>query len=110
MPQFKEGDKVRVVSRSVTEDDRKSSTYFEHMSGLTGVVQNLYGADGVAVKIDTTSISKVTGDVHKESIRRMREKFLQNISEEQRKQLTAEEQNFDAHYMLLVKSDDLEKV
>ena len=107
---FKEGDRVKVVARKVTEDDRKSNAYFEHMAGLTGVVQNVYGANEIAVKVELESLSKVTNDVHKESIKRMREKFLGSISEEQKKQLTSEELNFDAHYMMLVRGADLEKV
>lgn len=107
---FKEGDRVKVVSRKVTEDDRKTNAYFEHMAGLTGVVQNVYGANEIAVKVELESLSKVTNDVHKESIKRMREKFLGSISEEQKKQLTSEELNFDAHYMMLVRGADLEKV
>jgi hypothetical protein len=109
MTKFKEGDHVKVVTRAVTEEDRKTNAYFDHMAGLTGTVQNIYGGEGIAVKMDVDSLSKVTQDVHKESVKRMRQKFLDNISEEQRKQLTTEELNFDAHYMLLVKSDDLEK-
>jgi hypothetical protein len=109
MTKFKEGDRVKIVSRPVTEEDRKNNAYFDHMAGLTGTVQNIYGEDGIAVKADIDSLSKVTQDVHKESIKRMREKFLQNISDEQRKQLTPEELNFDAHYMMLVNSADLEK-
>jgi hypothetical protein len=108
--QFREGDRVRVVSRPVTEDDRKNNSYFEHMAGLTGTVQNIYGANEIAVKVDQDSLSKITLDVHKESIKRMREKFLANISEEQKKQLTPEEQNFDAHYMMLVRGADIEKL
>ena len=100
---------MKIVARSVTEEDRKTNVYFDHMAGLTGTVQNIYGGEGIAVKMDVDSLSKVTQDVHKESVKRMRQKFLDNISEEQRKQLTTEELNFDAHYMLLVKSDDLEK-
>lgn len=110
MPQFKEGDRVRIVTRPVTEEDRKSNSYFEHMAGLTGTVQNLYGSDGVAVKIDTSGVTKISQDVHKESTRRMREKFVSSVSDEQRKQLTPEELSFEAHYMLLVKTGDLEKV
>lgn len=110
MPQFKEGDRVRVVSRPVTEDDRKNNLYFEHMAGIEGTVQNIYANSEIAVKADIASLSKVTQDVHKESVKRMREKFQANISEEQRKQLTAEEQNFDAHYMMLVKGADLQKL
>jgi hypothetical protein len=107
---FKEGDRVRVVSRPVTGEDRLSNAYFDHMAGLTGTVQNVYGPNEIAVKADVASLSRVTQDVHKESTKRMREKFLGNISDEQRKQLTPEELNFDAHYMLLVRSDDLQKL
>jgi hypothetical protein len=109
MPQFKEGERVRVVGRPVTEQDKKSNAYFEHMAGLTGVVQNVYGPDEIAVKVDTDSITKVSLEVHKESIKRMREKFINNISDEQKKQLSAEELNFDAHYMMLARTADLEK-
>ncbi len=109
MPLFKEGERVRIVKRPATETDRLGNAYFEHMGGLTGVVQNIYGKEEVAVKIDVDALNRVTSDVHRESVRRMREKFQSNISEEQKKQLTAQELNFDAHYMLLVREADLEK-
>ena len=38
----------------------------------------------------------------------MREKFIGSVSEEQRKQLTKEELEFNAHYVQLVVSADLE--
>lgn len=109
MATWKEGEHVQIVTRTVTEDDRKSNRYFSHMGGLTGVVQNVYSDDEIAVKMDIPSLSKVSADVHRVSIDRMREKFIGSISEEQKKQLSAEELNFDAHYMLLVRSSDLEK-
>ena len=109
MPNWKEGEKVRVVSRPVTDDDRKQNRYFEHMAGLTGVIQSVYGVDEVAVKIDPESMSKVSAQVHKESIERMRATFLKNVGEEGRKELTQEEINFNANYVLLVKGSDLEK-
>ncbi|MCB8931983.1 MAG: hypothetical protein M9921_01970 [Fimbriimonadaceae bacterium] len=109
MPNWKEGDRVRVVARPVTDDDRASSCYYEHMAGLVGVVQNTYAKDEIAVKIDPDSLTKVTASVHKESTKRMREKFVNSVSEEQKKQLTPEELAFDAHYVVLCRSDDLEK-
>lgn len=109
MPNWKEGERVRVVARPVTEEDRRSNRYFEHMGGLTGTIQNIYGLDEIAVKIDTGCISPVSKEVHRVSVERMREKFLENVSEEQKKQLTPEELNFDANYVLLVRGDDLEK-
>lgn len=79
------------------------------MAGLTGTVQNVYGADEVAVMIDLDSLSPVSRDVHKRANDRMRDKFVTSVSEEQKKLLTEEELNFMAHYMLLVRSTDLEK-
>jgi hypothetical protein len=109
MASWKEGDRVRVMSRQVNEDDRKNGKYFEHMAGLTGTIANIYAKDEIAVKIDIDSLSNVTQKVHKEATKRMREKFIGAISEEQKKQLTAEELNFDANYVLLLQATDLEK-
>lgn len=109
MPNWKEGDRVRVVTRKVTDEDRKKNRYFEHMAGLVGTVQNVYAGDEIAVRVDTDTLTQVTRDVHRESTRRMREKFASNISEEQKKQLTKEELEFEPHYMLLVQAADLEK-
>lgn len=106
---WKEGDKVRIIDREVTLDDRKSNRYFDHMQGLEGTVQNVYGPEEVAVKVDLTKLTPTPTAVHKEAVKRMREKFLGSISEEQKGKLTPEELNFSAHYMLLVRADDLEK-
>ena len=110
MATWKEGDRVRIVTRPVTEDDRKLNRYFEHMAGLIGTVQNIYSTSEIAVKIDEDCMSKVTADVQKESTSRMRAKFLSNVPEEQKKQLTKEELEFNAHYVQLVQTSDLEKI
>jgi len=109
MASWKEGDRVRVVTRAVTEEDRKSNRYFDHMAGLVGTVQNIYSDTEIAVKIDEDCLSKITADVQKESTLRMREKFLSNVSEEQKKLLSKEELEFNAHYVQLVQATDLEK-
>lgn len=109
MPTWKEGDRVRIVDRPVTEDDRKNNQYYEHMVGLVGTVQNIYSDTEVAVKIDPEFMTKITAEVQKEATRRMREKFAANISEEQKKQLSKEELDFEAHYVQLVRAKDLEK-
>lgn len=106
---WREGERARIVNRPVTEQDRKSSRYFEHMAGLEGVIQNVYNDDEIAVKVDLDKLGKVTGAVHKEATSRMRERFSTAISEEQKKQLTAEELNFEPHYVLLVRGEDLER-
>ena len=110
MASWKEGQNVRIKTRPVTDQDREKNHYFEHMGGLRGTVQNIYADNEIAVKIDPDSLSDITKKVHKESVNRMREKFLQNTSEEQKKQLTAEEMNFTANYVLLVQGADLELI
>jgi ribosomal protein L21E len=109
MSTWKDGDKVRIVRREVTADDRKGNRYFEHMAGLTGTVTNVYSRDSVAVMINKETLSKVAASVHEEATRRMREKFMNNASEEAKAKLTPEELKFAAHYMLLVHGEDLEK-
>jgi hypothetical protein len=109
MSRWKAGDRVRVVSRAVTAEDRKLNRYFEHMAGLTGTVQQIYSDTEIAIEIEPDCLSKVSADVHKVATQRMRDKFLNQISEEQKKQFTKEELDFDAHYVLLVQTDDLEK-
>ena len=99
---------MRVVTRAVTEEDRKKNRYFDHMAGLTGSVQNVYEDNEVAIRVDPGSMSEVASHVHKTATERMRKKFLDNTSEEQKKSLTKEELEFDAHYVLLVQSGDLE--
>jgi hypothetical protein len=108
MPNWKEGERVKVKERPVTEDDRKTNRYFDHMANLTGTIQNIYAEDEIAIKVDASSMSNVSTDVHRVSTERMRQKFLDNVSEEQKKTLTPEELNFNANYVMLVKSSDLE--
>ena len=49
--QIKEGDRVRIVDRPQTADDIKSSLYYNHFRGLTGIVQKMYASE-VAIEID----------------------------------------------------------
>ncbi len=109
MPNWKEGERVRVVDRPVTEEDRKKNRYYEHMAGLSGTIQSIYNSEEIAIRVDPDAMQKVTSEVHQTAVRRMREKFLGSVSEEQKKQLSPEELNFDAHYVLLVRAADLEK-
>ena len=84
--------------------------FFDHMHGLTGTVENVYGSDEVAVKVNLETLPRVAADVHKDGTKKMREKFAESVGEEQKKHLTKEELDFVPHYMLLVRSDDLETV
>ncbi|MBS1716443.1 MAG: hypothetical protein JSS72_01775 [Armatimonadetes bacterium] len=110
MAQWKEGDMVRIITRPVTDDDRKNNRYFEHMAGLTGKVENIYEGGEIAVKINLADLPKVGKDLHKEANDRMRKKFADSVSEEQRKKLEPDELNFVANYVQLVQAKDLEKV
>lgn len=107
MAVLKEGDSVRIVTREVSDDDRKKNRYFAHMAGMTGTIQNLYDEE-VAVRVDVSGLTAVTKDVHQQATLRMRERFVSNISEEQKKALTKEELDFDVHYVLLVNKNDIE--
>ena len=100
---------MRVVSRAVTDEDRKKNRYFPHMAGLVGTVQNVYDGGVIAVRIDEATLSAITLEVHKRSTERMREKFLSDASEEAKKAMTKEELEFGAHFMQLVEAEDLEK-
>ncbi len=110
MPQWKEGDQVRVIGREVTEEDRKKNRYFEHMAGLSGTVQNVYSDAEVAVRVKPESMSKITSEVHSMATQRMKDKFLDGLPQEQRRNLTEEELDFKAQYVLLVQATDLEKI
>ena len=110
MPQWKEGDQVRVISREVTEEDRKKNRYFEHMAGVSGTIQNVYSDSEVAVRVDPLSMSKITKDVHTMATQRMKDKFLDGLPQEQKRNLTEAELDFKAQYVLLVQATDLEAI
>ncbi len=107
---LQEGSKVRIKTRPVTPDDRKSNRYFEHMQGLEGVVTAVYSEEEVALEIRKETVNNVCTEVHNEAVRRLRVKFKEGSSEESRSHLTPEELNFDAHYILLARADDLEAI
>jgi ribosomal protein L21E len=109
MPTWKEGDRVRIVGRPTTEDDRKKGRYFPHMAGLTGSVTNIYDDGQIAVRVEIDSLTPTSREVHATATVKMREKFVSGTSEEQRKQLTSEELNFPANFVALVEAGDLEK-
>lgn len=106
---WKAGDRVQVVDREPTRDDRRTNSYFRHFSGLTGTITSVYNVDEVAVRIDPESFSDTLATAHKAAVTRMRAKFLDSLGEEQKKKLSKEERRFDANYVLLLHSDDLKK-
>jgi hypothetical protein len=95
--------------RPVTEEDRRKHRYYEHMAGLTGSVQNLFGeTNELAVCVDPASMTAVTAEVHTTANQRMRDRFLRDTSEEQKKQLSKEDLEFTANYVVVVAEKDVE--
>lgn len=107
---LKVGDRVRVIEREVTAEDRKSNRYFSHMAGLTGTIESIYSPDEVSVKVEPESLSAVSSVVHDEATRRMRERFQKDASEEAKAQLEPHELNFPANFVVLARMSDLEAV
>ena len=108
MAEVKPGQKVSVVARRVTAEDKAKSRYFEHMANAVGEVQSVYDDGTVAIQVETDSLGETPRGVHRTATLKMREKFSNGISEEQRKALSREELEFDTHYVLLVRKEDLQ--
>ena len=83
--------------------------FFQHMTGLTGTIENYYSTKEIAVKVDIDKLPTIPKQVHAEATKRLRTKFIESVSEEQKKSLTKEELEFTPHYMLLLAETDLEK-
>ena len=110
MAKVKEGDRVRVIDRELNTQDKAIHAHFEHMANLTGTVENYYGADEIAVKVDLESLPKVASDVHKAATDRMRAKFIDSTGDEARKMLSKEEIEFVPHWVILVRESDIEVI
>lgn len=106
---WKVGNRVKIKQRAVKDKDREELTYFDHLGGLTGTIQNIYSKSEIAVALDTDELPKEMAEVHKQAVKRMRAKFLDGIGEEQKRGLTAEEKRFDANYVVLVGESDIAK-
>jgi ribosomal protein L21E len=109
MPNFKAGDRVRIVSRDQTDADVKSGLYFVHYAGLTGTVLKVYGTQEVSVEIEIESLSRDIRKRHEDVRNQMKTKWLDGLSEEGRSKLTEREKDFLLRYVVLVTMADLEK-
>lgn len=101
---------MRVIAHEPSGEDALDSTFYAFMGDLVGTVENVYNEKEIAVKVDPESLPKVATDVHDEAANRMRAKFFDSVGEEQKKMLTKEEIRFPVNYMILVRSDALEKL
>src|SRR5438046_1082101 len=109
MPIFKEGDRVRIITREQTEGDEKSGLYYSHYAGLTGQIQKVYDKAEVSVEVDHESLTKELRKRHEDVRDQMKTKWLDGLSEEGRNKLTEREKDFMLRYVVLVGMDDLEK-
>ena len=109
MAALKEGDRVRIASRTQTEDDIKSGMYYAHYGGLTGAIQKVYNKNEVAVEVDHESLSKELRKRHEDVRDQMKTKWIEGLSEEGRSRLTEREKDFNLRYVVLVAMSDLEK-
>ena len=105
--QLAEGVPVRLADREPNAADTKSGLFYPYYRALTGTVAKLY-ADGTAtVAIDTESLPAEIRARHQAGTDAMRQKWLDNLSDEARNKLSAAEKRFSLRYNLLVGVTDL---
>ncbi|MCC6444580.1 MAG: hypothetical protein IT210_14130 [Armatimonadetes bacterium] len=108
MSAFKEGDRVKVREREATPEDIKSGLYYSHFPGLTGTVEKLFQDDTACVNVETESLPASIRVRHEEVEHDMRQKWLDNLSDEARNRLSEAEKAFHLKYAILVRLSDLE--
>lgn len=108
MANFKEGDRVQIVTREQTNGDIKERSYYPFMSGLRGTIYRLYSDGRAAVQVDIDSLPEAVRTRHTEAQERMKNRWIEGLSEEARSRLTPEEREFHLNYVLLVRVEDLQ--
>jgi ribosomal protein L21E len=104
---LREGDRVRIVDREVTPEDVKSGLFYNHFRGLVGTLQKIYDEKEAAVVIEVESMPETIAKRHIETEERMRNRWLDGLSEEARNRLTPQERAFTLRYVVLVALKDL---
>jgi ribosomal protein L21E len=105
---FKEGDRVVINTREITEDDVKSGLYYAHYRGLTGVVQKVYDTvEEMVITVDDGSLSDSVRTRHYEVRDAMKQKWLDGLSEEAKGRLSEAERDFRLRYSVLVAISDV---
>ena len=102
-----EGDTVRLADREPNAADTKSGLFYPYYRALTGTVAKLYADGTAAVAIDTESLPAEIRARHQAGTDAMRQKWLDNLSDEARNKLSAAEKKFSLRYNLLVGITDL---
>ena len=104
---IKEGDRVQIADRNATAEDVKSSLFFNHFRGLTGVVQKMYASEEAAVEIELDSLPEAVAVRHGDVQETMKTRWLDGLSEEGRNRLTPQERDFRLRYTVLVSARDI---
>lgn len=106
-PPLAEGATVRLADREPNAADHKSGLFYPHYRNLTGTVAKLY-VDGTAtVLADLNSLPSDIRARHVAGTEAMRQKWLDNLSDEARNKLSAAEKKFSLRYSLLIGTVDL---
>jgi len=108
MANLKEGDRVQIIAREQTNSDIKERSYYPYMGGLRGTIYRLYTDGRAAVQVDLDSLPEAVLSRHTEAQERMKNRWIESLSEEARARLTPEEREFHLNYVLLVRVEDLQ--
>lgn len=109
MPAFKEGDRVRIVSRPPTPADTKTGLYYGYYGGLSGTLFKLYGrGEGAqaAIEVDLESLPEDVACRHLEVRDQMRSALT---GEAKRASAPGAEHEFRLRYVILVAVSDLQR-
>ncbi|HOJ20232.1 MAG TPA: hypothetical protein PLU39_15025 [Armatimonadota bacterium] len=108
MARFKRGDRVVVTPRQVTAADRKSGLYYAHFAGLHGTVDQVYEEEGeVCVEVDQDSLPESFERRHLGIQEYVQQRWLNGISEHERRNLPEEQRSLRLKYTIMVAPDDL---
>lgn len=108
MASFKNGDRVRVITRDIKPEDEKNGLYYSYFGGLTGSVDCIYDDGSVCVDIDLDSLSEAARDRHLAMQEAEKKKWLEALSGEARGRLTAEQKQLKLSYKILTSVNDIE--
>lgn len=105
---FKRGDHVVISERETTAADRKSSLFYPHFCGLSGVVDQIYEEEGeVCVEIAQESLPEAFRRRHEAIQELARRKWLNGLSEQERRSLPEEHKDLRLKYTVMVTPEDL---
>jgi len=108
MAAVKSGDRIIISTRPLTIEDSKSGLYYAYFGGLVGTADRVYDDGSVCVDVDLESLSEETRARHLVMQENERKRWLDNLSDEGRNRLTADQKQLKISYKLLVSQSDLQ--